>query len=404
MPRPTLVYPVNLDPLPSFYALSPWSLAEIARRFGLGRSNLMGLLRGEHTVSHDKLMALLSWSGLEVKDRQLRLAPVLQVWRIASIKHLEALQALPDGLQPGTDWVLVSEADVPRREWIHVWSVEKGKDGENKAQVLLSVRPDFYPLLCQHWPHLGGPSALRYFAPGKSYADLASTLGKTHLYLTAEASTSLWVTPQEPQPGDRADFQAWAQWLRQSLHMDTSPWLLGEAQENSSTEDETAALNWQTPAHHKTCELVQTALTHRLDVGSTHAAICDVPVFSLTDKRQYPSGMVRLDQSFLGDQGLQWGKAQKLRWYIDPATGDKWLVKMKSHPHCGLPEAFTADTAGQWVLMLREELLQIGRTETKGEEILGEVLASVRSVTSQGHMALKTAITTPSVGKSPKTD
>ncbi|OCX67660.1 hypothetical protein A6M27_10695 [Acidithiobacillus thiooxidans] len=40
-------------------------------------------------------------------------------------------------------------------------------------------------------------------------------------------------------------------------------------------------------------------------------------------------GILRLDQSFLVDQGLQWGKAQALRWYVDPATGDKWLVKIK---------------------------------------------------------------------------
>ncbi|MBE7562161.1 hypothetical protein H7F10_04130 [Acidithiobacillus sp. HP-6] len=402
MPRPALVYPVNLDPLPSFYALSPWSLAEIARRFGLGRSNLMGLLRGEHTISQDKLMALLSWSGLEVEERQLRLAPVTQVWQIASVKHLDALKALPIGLQPGKDWVLVGEADRPQREWIHVWSMEKEKDAARKTQVLLSVRPDLYPLLCQYWPHLERPSSLQYFAPGKSYADLASTLGKTHLYLTPEESAQWLVIPQDPQPGDRPDIQAWAQWLRQSLHMDTSSWLLGEIPEKQTAEDETALLTWQTPPHPKTCELVQKALTHRLDVGSTHDAICDVPVFSLTDKRQYPSGMLRLDQNFLGDQGLQWGKAQVLRWYIDPATGNKWLVKIKKPQACGLPEAFTADTAGQWVLMLRKEVLQIGRTETKGEPVLGEVLASMQPVTSHGPMALKTTITTTSAGKAPK--
>ncbi|MBU2759489.1 hypothetical protein [Acidithiobacillus sulfurivorans] len=121
-------------------------------------------------------------------------------------------------------------------------------------------------------------------------------------------------------------------------------------------------------------------MTHRLDVGSAHDAICDVPVFSLTDKRQYPLGMLRLDQSFLGDQGLQWGKAQELRWYIDPTTGDKWLIKIKNPQACGLPKAFTADTAGQWALMLREEVLRIGRTETKGEPVLGEALASMQPV------------------------
>jgi hypothetical protein len=32
--------------------------------------------------------------------------------------------------------------------------------------------------------------------------------------------------------------------------------------------------------------------------------------------------------------------------------------------------------------MLREEALQIGRTETKGEPVLGEVLASIQPVAS----------------------
>lgn len=368
MPRPALFYSVSLYPLSDFYTLSPWSLAEMARRFGLGRSNLMGLLRGERTISNDKLMALLRWSGLEVVDGKLRLAPGLHVWRVASVKHLEAFARLPAGLQPEDAWDLVTEADRPRREWIHILSQPR-----DARQVLLSVRPDFYPLMRDRWPGLGRHCRLRHFVEGRKYDEIAGRLGGEHLYLPSAEGTRLFTDPEAANMGRAPEINEWARWLRQSFHLDTSPWLLPElaAEETQGGRSTPPA----TSVHPEACQHAWTALTHRLDTGGTHADICDVPVFSLGDIHQYPVGMVRLDRSFLGEKAMEYGKAQRLRLYKDETAGVMWLVVMYSESPCGLPDAFFSDRFGDFALVLQGESLLVARIAAPGQNILGRVLS-----------------------------
>ncbi len=373
MPRPALSYPVPLEPLSDFYALSPWSLAEMSRRFGLGRSNLMGLLRGERTISNDKLMSLLRWSGLEVVDGTLRLAPGLHVWRVASVKHLEAFARLPAGLQPEDAWDLVTEADRPRREWIHILSQSR-----DARQVLLSVRPDFYPLLRDRWPGLGRHDRLRHFAEGRKYDEIAGRLGGEHLYIPSAEGTRLFTDTEAPNMGRAPEINEWARWLRQSLHVDTSPWLLPElaAKETQSGRSTPPT----TSVHPEACQHAWTALTHRLDTGGTHADICDVPVFSLGDIHQYPAGMVRLDRSFLGERAMEYGKARRLRFYKDENNKSLWLVLMNGQSQCGLPGPMPLDQMGDFVLTLREETLVVGPVLSSGKSMLGRVLSRMEGI------------------------
>ena len=378
MPRPALSYPVNLEPLSDFYMLSPWSLAEVSRRFGLGRSNLMGVLRGERTISNAKLLELLHWSGLEVVDRSLRLAPALHIWRVASVKHLEAFLRLPAALRPVDAWDLVTEADHPGREWIHVLS-----QPNDARQVLLSIRPDFYPLLRDRWSGLGRHHRLRHFAEGKKYDAIAFSLGGEHLYISPAEGTRLFTDTEAQKMGRAPEINAWARWLRQSLHVDTSPWLLPvlaaeETQGGGSTPPATSV-------HPEACQHAWTALTHRLDTGGMHADICDVPVFSLGDIHQYPVGMVRLDRSFLGEKAMECGKAQRLRLYKDDSTGVIWLVVMNGQSLCGLPDAFFSDRLGDFALMRQGESLLVGRISAPGQNILGRVLSRMVVYESDAH-------------------
>ncbi len=88
----------------------------MARRFGLSRSNLMGLLSGLSTVGPDKVDQLLAWSGLERRsDAGLSLLPGLHLWQISSAREMEALFELPSTLLPDpstlTDFELI--LDLP---------------------------------------------------------------------------------------------------------------------------------------------------------------------------------------------------------------------------------------------------------------------------------------------------
>lgn len=56
--------PIPMDDFRNVLTLSPLSPVEIARRFGISRSNLMGLLRGNRTLSDDRLLQLVKWVRL----------------------------------------------------------------------------------------------------------------------------------------------------------------------------------------------------------------------------------------------------------------------------------------------------------------------------------------------------
>jgi len=373
MPRPALTYPVSLEPLSDFYALSPWSLAEMARRFGLGRSNLMGLLRGDRTISNARLEELLRWSGLEVVDGTLRLAPGLHVWRIASDHHLEAFARLPEKLRPEDAWELVTEADHPRREWIHVRS--RSRDAR---QVLLSVRPDYYPLLRDRWPALGRHERLYRFADGKTYDGIANNLGGKQLYIPAAESAQLFMNTDAKKIKSDPEIDAWARWLRQSLHIDTESWLLPElaAEEPQGEGSGTSAAS----VHPEACQRAWAVLSHRLDLGDAHSDLCDVPVFSLGEVHQYPKGMVRLDRSFLDEKAMEYAKAQRLRFYMDENTVVMWLVVMNGQSPCGLPDTSSSDRIGDFALMLDGESLRVDRINPPGQNILGWVLSRMEGV------------------------
>lgn len=98
-----LTYNLSTEELREFLMLSHLSLSEISRRFGLSRSNLMGLLRGLRTVGDEKLAALLVWAGLEVDAAaSLHLGPGVHLWQITSIRQMEALDHLPESVLPAT--------------------------------------------------------------------------------------------------------------------------------------------------------------------------------------------------------------------------------------------------------------------------------------------------------------
>jgi len=369
MPRPALRYPVSVDPLADLYLLSPWSLAEMARRFGLSRSNLMGVLRGGRTVSEATLRHLLAWSGLQAVDGELRLLPGLHVWRIASSRQLEAFARLPSELQPQDDWDLLGEADRPQREWVHVL----GRVGDG-VRVLLSLRPDFYPLLRDQRPGLGRPQRLTRFAQGNTYDDLAAQLGGNRLYLLPEQEACLFVRASLDEGSkEMAALEDWARWLRQALRMDTSPWLLART-EDRGAESSGDAVDPQA------CRRAWAALSHRLDLGDAHPEVCEVPVFPLGPLRHYPLGMVRLDRHFLGDTLLAYGKAQRLRLYKDADTRTLWLVLLERETTCGLPDAVPAGRTDQLALLQEGARLVVGPVASPAQKLLGRVLSRLQPV------------------------
>ncbi|WMT47205.1 MAG: hypothetical protein RE468_00815 [Acidithiobacillus caldus] len=371
MPRPALPYSIQFDFLPDIYALSPWSLSEIARRFGLGRSVLMGLLRGERTVGEDRLQALLRWSGLDVSGCRLHLAGGLHVWQVASDKQLEALDHLPVHLRPEDAWEIVVEPDRPQREWVHLlgW--------RGPAQVLLSVRPTWYPLLRNMRPALGAPRRLRGFASGTRYEDLAATLGERQMHLPPSKIGQILV--DLPQDGVTPEREAWGQWLRQALHLDTSAWAVAPMAEATPVGE-----NASETIDARAGDLVWTRLSHRLDLGSDHRDICEVPLFRLGEEHPYPIGMVRLDRVFLGDVLFDTGKAERLRIYLDDASGERWLVEMAEPCRMGLPRAVPVRRAGQRVLV--HEGGQLAVVQAKGPEqaIVGRVRWRIEQQENRG--------------------
>jgi hypothetical protein len=130
-----------------------------------------------------------------------------------------------------------------------------------------------------------------------------------------------------------------------------------------------------TSVHPEACQHAWTALSHRLDLGGAHTDICDVPVFSLGGIHQYPTGMVRLDRSFLAEKAMEYAKAQRLRFYKDENTGVMWLVVVNGQPPCGLPDISSSGRIGDFALMLQGESLLVGRISAPGQNILGRVLS-----------------------------
>ncbi len=349
MPRPALKYPVDPGLLSGFLALSPWSQTEMAKRFGVGRANWVGLLHGRRTIGEPRFRDLLRWVGLQVQDGELCRLPGLVVWRIASAQHVEAFRNLPATLQPKDTWDLVVSSPVPDRDWVHLL-VQKAE----KFPLLLSVRPQWYPFLQTFQPGLLRHHRLWCFDQAVGIEKIHAVLGENQPAVPLETGNR-WFVARETAELREPDLEEWARWMRQILHVDTSAWLLpglvenegGKVQEKDASDDpQVSGKIW-------------TYLSHRLDLGDTHASVCSIPVFSLETPGNVPLGMVRLDTAFLGEEAVETGRRHRLAFYRDDHSGVLWLIRLRDPAGCADSAQPTSGRPQSLGLLRREAVLGI---------------------------------------------
>ncbi|WP_232821559.1 hypothetical protein [Acidithiobacillus ferrivorans] len=390
--------PLPLDTLRAFFTLSHLSLSEMARRFGLSRSNLMGLLSGLSTVGSDKVDQLLAWSGLERRSgAELGLLPGLHLWQISSAREMEALFELPSTLLPdpstATDFDLILDLPLIDESRVHLL-IHLPED----RHILLSSRPDFFRLLQDRWPVLNRPQHLQCFRPPHTLPGLVTVSGRGSPLFLPSASVPSMFSPIGPVSSSVATHVAdWATRARQHLHLDLEHCLSVDDQVIPSNSasctsflDMDAASekpvsrfdagNTPTPVD-ATCTQTRQLLTRRLDVGGgAHRKICDIPLFLLEGKHDYPSGMIRMDRAFLGPERLALGKAQRLRFYQqspESTEGVRWLVVMAAgSPPCGHPGSSRDGMSprGCRYLVRREGHLHITDTPDEGDSWIGMVV------------------------------
>ncbi len=324
MPRPSEEYPVDPELLSGFLALSPWSQAEMAKRFGVGRANWVGLLHGRRTIGKARFMDLLQWVGLQITNDKPSRLPGLLVWRIASEQHVEAFRNLPAALQPEDSWDLVVSSPLPGREWIHALAL-----GDGNFPVLLSVRPQWYPFLRTFRPGLFRHHKLWLFGKGISIEKIHASLGEDQPPVLLETK-SKWFVSSGTEGLLAPDLEEWARWMRQTLHVDTSSWFLTGIQEENGE----AVPGEDASGNPDVCRKVWAYLSHRLDLGDTHVSVCGIPVFLLEQPQDYPMGMVRLDVSFLDRETVQAGREQRLAFYRDESSGVLWLLQLRDPVGC----------------------------------------------------------------------
>ena len=390
--------PLPLDTLRAFFTLSHLSLSEMARRFGLSRSNLMGLLSGLSTVGPDKVDQLLAWSGLEqAPDTTLNILPGLHLWKIASAREMDAFCALTPSLLPDpstlTDVELILDLPMIDESQVHLL-IPLRED----RHILLSSRPDFFRLLQDRWPALNCPQTLQCFRPPYTLPRLVAESGRSApLYRPSDAVQTVF-SPIGSVNGVVAHHIAdWAIRARQHLHLDLSHCLSVDDQvipshsawSTSFPDLKTASEkplsksdmgNPPAPAD-IACTQARQLLTRRLDVGGgAHREICDIPLFLLEGRHDYPSGMIRMDLAFLGTERLALGKAQRLRFYQESrgnAEGACWLVVMAADaPLCGHPGSVTngKSQSGSHHLVRRDDHLQITDTPEDSDLWIGRVV------------------------------
>jgi transcriptional regulator with XRE-family HTH domain len=376
-----LTYNLPTEELRELLMLSHLSLSEISRRFGLSRSNLMGLLRGLRTVGDEKLAALLVWAGLEVDAAaSLHLGPGVHLWQITSIRQMEALDHLPESVLPGTlKFDMVIELPHIDRSWVHLMS-----HSVDHRHILLSCRPAFFLLLQDRKPCVGQPERLVRFTEQKTHAGLVSDMGQQTLHMPHQHIPEVftWMEPEQIEAHPEID--DWAQWVRQKLRIDTSAWVTPDMAGKESAAAQKCADDFDSalrqpdtlsPFSEETCNHTRKLLTHRLDVGGGyHRDVCDIPVFPLQGHHEYPTGMVRLDVHFLGEALLQLGKAKQLRLYSDPPGGIQWLVAVASETTCGLPMPPGKASGTNLRLVLRRRHLVITDSLTQNDQWLGDVI------------------------------
>lgn len=366
-------YPIPMEDFRHVLTLSHLSLVEIARRFGVSRSNLMGVLGGGRTLGDERLLQLVDWAGLDVDVAgQLHLAAGIHFWKIASETQMEAFAHLPTEIFPKkVSWSVALEFPLREQDWMHLIA----EIGET-CWVLLSVRPVFYALLRDRIPGVGRPQKLASLQ--KTLTEIIAAPGAQGMHVAwAEPSPILgWATPElratHAQP--LADWMALA---RQKWALDTSE--IGEPYDLPTTAAHDAQ-NDQVP-----CQQAWAWLAHRLDVaGAAHQDVTDLPVFSLEAIHHYPISMVRMDRIWLGDTLLQLGKAGRLRCYVR-ADGAAWVVLVSPTTlPCGLPQPWTTPPAAERYLIVQNQTLEIATHIGTHEHCIGPVVASWNRGTNYG--------------------
>ncbi len=358
-------YPIPIEDLRNVLKLSHLSLVEIARRFGVSRSNLMGVVGGNRTLSDDRLLSLVNWVGLDVSATgTLSLASGIHFWKIASETQMEAFWHLPAGMLPeNLRWSVALEFPPQERDWIHLVA-EVGKD----CWVLLTVRPVFFALLRDRVPGVGRPMGMASLQ--KPLNQIIATPGAKGLYVawTEQPQTLSWVEP-EMRDTYAEDLSAWMAWARQKWALDTSE-MSGKANPAMATQND--AQNDTVP-----CDQALALFAHRLDVaGAAHQDVADIPVFNMEMVHDYPVGMVRLDRTWLGDALLEIGKTGRLRCYVGADGAVVVVVVSPSAARCGLPQHWAAPPEAERYLILHGQILEISAHLGAGDHCIGPVVAS----------------------------
>ncbi|OCX73466.1 hypothetical protein A6M23_07935 [Acidithiobacillus thiooxidans] len=367
---PIRPYPIPMDDFRNVLTLSPLSLVEIARRFGISRSNLMGLLGGNRTLSDDRLLQLVKWVGLVGADT-LHLTSGIHFWKIASETQMEAFLHLPTGILPESlRWSLVLEFPPLDRDWIHL----KADIGE-QCWVLLSVRPVFFALLRDRLPGVGRPVTLMYLQkPLKQI--LADTRNQGLAVAWAKQPQTLTLVDAPMRDTHAADLSVWMAWARQKLAIDTSD--ISDQIYPPMTESSEDGLDPAIP-----CDQAWNLLAHRLDVaGAAHPDIVDIPIFPMEQFGQYPSGMVRMDRNWLGDTLLELGKKGRLRCYVRENSTESVIVALSTVTRCGLPPPWVLSTASERYLIWRDPNLEIAAHIESNDYCIGPVVAAWHRATT----------------------
>ncbi len=373
MPRPALPYPISTQELHAVFSLSHLSFSEIARRFGLSRSNLMGMFRGVRTIGDEKLYRLLEWAGFETHQHaSIHLAPGLHLWQVTSTAQLDTLTHLPAHLFPEhLAFDLVVGLPQIDREWVHLFS-----HSPDHRHILLSCRPAFFQLLQDRRPGVGTPVHLVRWAEGQSHRHMISEMGQKTLHVPHGdiAENLKWMS--EADLHAHPPIADWARWIRQKLRIDTSAWLPTEMVTIIEGEAlaEFQALEGEALTQ-TTCQHAWKMLHHKLDVGGGyHQDVADIPIFPLDGLHQYPTGLARLDRDFLGEALLSLAKRQQLRFYMDTSQRVRWLVAVAPGARCGLPAAPGERSGTPLRLVRRGDHLRIVDVIHAADQWLGDVV------------------------------
>lgn len=353
-------YPVSPSILRNLLLLSPLSLVETARRFGVSRSNFMGALAENQprTLSEERYLKLVEWAGFTVGSGGIpNFAPGVQFRKIASQAQMDALMALLAALQatgpfPELDLVL----EKPIRVSTFVYLLAKVRDG---VWIFWSIRKDFFPLLRERFPDFATPKKIAFLT--KPVPEILASL-QQGLTLPAEQRDTYFHREENEALVWSEDLANWLAWARKTLGMNTSAVEAQPLPVSPHTEAELAAD--RVKARQMACTRAWEWLSHRLDVaGAQHPDVIECPLFSLEKSGDFPIGLVRLDRSWLGDALLALGKEGRLRFYQNEDRSQGYLIEVtEGSTRCGKPMPWTRFEAGVEYLVYDTE--QVVRSDT----------------------------------------